>query len=230
MQPFTKVLRPATIENHLVYVSVRWDGKRLSISGVEGPRTNGDAWGSCGQISYQETYVPSPPWTSEGVKRLWELWDRWHLNDMRAGCEHQRAAWDTHKSLEVTSYKLTSEAFRLRDKALARAARSAALGEPIDWNESERALIERALILCDDWYKDQPNRAGVLAACFEVSKVEHKSAGWVTPREHPEGLLTRPCEVCGYAYDSKWLLEEVPEEVLAELLAMPESPTKPAWV
>jgi hypothetical protein len=29
------------------------------------------------------------------VRRLLDLWERWHLNGMRAGCEHQRAAgWD----------------------------------------------------------------------------------------------------------------------------------------
>jgi hypothetical protein len=32
---------------------------------------------------------------------LKELWDRWHLNDMKAACEHQRAlgwTWSTHPS------------------------------------------------------------------------------------------------------------------------------------
>lgn len=32
---------------------------------------------------------------SKRVRRLVDLWKRWHLNDMHAGCEHQRAAgWD----------------------------------------------------------------------------------------------------------------------------------------
>lgn len=34
-------------------------------------------------------------------RALVELWDRWHLNGMRAGCEHQRArgwTWETHPS------------------------------------------------------------------------------------------------------------------------------------
>lgn len=34
-------------------------------------------------------------WDRQSVLILTALWDRWHLNDMRPGCEHQRAAeWD----------------------------------------------------------------------------------------------------------------------------------------
>lgn len=34
----------------------------------------------------------------------------------------------------------------------------------------------------------------------------------------------------GYKYGSKWLREEVPEDVIEWLMALPDSPTKPAWV
>ena len=41
-------------------------------------------------------------WQGSAPRRLKDLWDRWHLNDMRAGCEHQRAlgwtSYDDHPS------------------------------------------------------------------------------------------------------------------------------------
>lgn len=38
---------------------------------------------------------------------------------------------------------------------------------------------------------------------------------WVTPAQHPDGLLTRPCPECGYPYGSAWLSEPLPAEVEA---------------
>lgn len=82
-----------------VFIKVAFDKGRLSFSGVIGPKKNGNATGACGQI--QDEINPSelrplaPGWTVEKVARFLELWKRWHLNDMRPGCEHQRAmGWD----------------------------------------------------------------------------------------------------------------------------------------
>jgi hypothetical protein len=68
-----------------VFVTVVWDGEELRFTGVEGPKRNGDAHGSCGQIimGWQDdpecwTYG-SPDMPRARVERLMELWDRWHL-------------------------------------------------------------------------------------------------------------------------------------------------------
>lgn len=93
----TIILRPFStpIDGHLrdVFVRVTWDGKRLSICGVEGPRSNGDCHGSAGQLERPDPnrIHLSEGWTIEMVGGLWDLWARWHLNDMRPGCEHQRS-------------------------------------------------------------------------------------------------------------------------------------------
>lgn len=108
MENFTKVLRPGVVEVWKgargkgyapLFLKIEYEDGRLSISGVEGPRTDGDAWGSCGQCV--DALAPSrlrelaPGWDRAMVKRLRETWGHWHLNDMRAGCEHQRAAgWE----------------------------------------------------------------------------------------------------------------------------------------
>ena len=45
-------------------------------------------------------------------------------------------------------------------------------------------------------------------------------AGWVRLDDHPDGLLGKPCPTCGYKYGTKWLFEEVPDEILTELKEM----------
>lgn len=232
----TKVLHPADYQNWNrktwpIFVKVHYrimrGQDRLSITGVMGPKRNGDSDGGCGQISLPEVYQPAPGWTVEMVERLWELWDRWHLNDLRAGCEHQRDI-DVSRMVEVVRYGLTTEAFRMREKALTAAARAGALGESANLTETAKALA-----LLDDWYKDRtspPDADSPLSGCFEVKKREQKAIGWLTPDEHPNGMLERPCAVCGYKYGTAWLHEPVPAGIIAELRAFPDGDLKPAWV
>jgi hypothetical protein len=84
-----------------VFVKVKYDGMRLSISGVEGPLHSGNCLGSCGQIDMSAWNITkyAPGWNEIEEKHLRAIWRRWHLNDMRAECEHQRdrgETWKTH--------------------------------------------------------------------------------------------------------------------------------------
>ena len=102
-EPFTRTVRLGTIPHHRdgappvpVFAQIRWDGERLAISGVEGPKSNGNAYGSCGQIemSYRTAeeranLTPGDGWTAEDVGRFFDVWRRWHLNDMCAGSPAQ---------------------------------------------------------------------------------------------------------------------------------------------
>jgi len=85
-------LRPGSIAGiGDVYVTLKWDGLRLSITGVSGPLANGDARGSCGQCRGELSRITrfADNWTGEMVTRLSYLWGRWHSNDMRAGSPAQ---------------------------------------------------------------------------------------------------------------------------------------------
>lgn len=61
-------------------------------------------------------------------------------------------------------------------------------------------------------------------------RIETKTAGWLRPSEHPAGLLTKPCPVCGYEYGSESRKEPLPAEVVAELLRIvngaPDAPSE----
>lgn len=151
----------------------RRDGiTRLSITGVEGPKRNGDARGSCGQCvdALDRLMTLDAGWSPEMVRRLKAEWERWHLNDMRAGCEHQRkAGWDTR---------------------------------PIDPSKP-----------LDTYGKHFPGQ----------QQASWNMLTWIRRNEHPEGLLCEPCDVCGYKFGSAWKAEEVPQDVLAFLGALPQN-------
>jgi hypothetical protein len=228
---FRRTLQPATFrpwsEGAMweVYVFVRWDGAKLALDGVEGPKANGDAHGSAGQIRPDDTYQPSRGWTAETIARLWAIWDAYHLNDMRAGCATQREHWNLDAPLEIVTYKLTGEAHRMREAAIKRAALAAARNEPATLDDTERALV-----LLEDWFRDRftpPDADDALSGCFEVKKRETKRAGWVRPSEHSRGLLGKPCGRCGYRYGHAWLSEPVPAPILTELQSFPEAATLP---
>lgn len=93
-----KVVRLGTVslgkKNGSVYCSIKYVDGKLSITGVEGPLPSGNALGSCGQIEMHlkassfKTYAEG--WTYASVNKFLDVWRTWHLNDMKAGCEHQR--------------------------------------------------------------------------------------------------------------------------------------------
>jgi hypothetical protein len=122
------IIRPCTVNVSFnlekwvsVFIKIALKGDRLSISGVIGPKRNGNAYGSCGQInmSFRDNYKPNdihyaPGWDKEKLEFLLALWDKYHLNDLQAACEHQRAVgwtWKTHPSREcpICGYKLGHE-------------------------------------------------------------------------------------------------------------------------
>lgn len=91
MSNFKHHVMAGHIGRQAVFVTVNWDGKRLSITGVTGPKSNGDCAGSCGQNVGD---LRDPRFNAcDGVNasRLADIWERWHLNDMTAGSPAQSA-------------------------------------------------------------------------------------------------------------------------------------------
>jgi hypothetical protein len=65
----------------------------LSIVGTEYPGTkagrHGDIISGGQNLDTARKVKPSDRWTAADLKRLCDIWDRWHLNGMSAGCVHQ---------------------------------------------------------------------------------------------------------------------------------------------
>lgn len=115
------------------FVEIRFTNECLSISGVIGPKSNGNCMGSCGQcVKEIRQGEPVKGWTKEMVQRLCDIWDEWHLNDMRPYCQHQKKlGWDKLASKTVTlyNYKLTQEAYRKQEAAKRAAIQALTNGE-----------------------------------------------------------------------------------------------------
>lgn len=100
---FTKIVRLGTkpvwsgSESRVsVFAEIKYQDGKLSISGVEGPLPSGNARGACGQIVMHlrekgalADFRPAPGWTAHNVRHFLSVWDRWHLNDMKAGSPAQ---------------------------------------------------------------------------------------------------------------------------------------------
>jgi len=116
-----KIINPGAVligQKHAqVYCHIRFNDGRLSITGVEGPLPSGNCRGACGQIVMHLKPADlrlSKDWTRPMLSRFLKAWDTYHLNDMQAACEHQRAlgwTWATHPEAPCLTcgYKLGTE-------------------------------------------------------------------------------------------------------------------------
>jgi hypothetical protein len=98
-QNFSKVVRIGTARTYnnrvySIFCKIEFKDGRLSISGVEGPTRDGNAIGGCGQIDNHlrdelHTITPAPGWDALKLRQFFNVWERWHLNDLRAGSPAQ---------------------------------------------------------------------------------------------------------------------------------------------
>jgi len=93
---FSVILNPGKVQIYAsrksnVFVKITYKDGRLSFVGVEGPRRSGNCAGGCGQIHPLKLDELNAGWTQDMVDHLNHLWDRWHLNDMRAGDSAQES-------------------------------------------------------------------------------------------------------------------------------------------
>lgn len=102
-----------TTHRYFVSIDVKWTGERLSFSGSE-QRRNTEAGASWGQIvmHWTDEFIDdmdtfSDGWSADAMRELRDIWNTYHLNDMQAGCEHQRAEGVTEVGTlcEVCNYK-----------------------------------------------------------------------------------------------------------------------------
>jgi hypothetical protein len=153
-------IRVGTLDRRQVWVTAEIEGDQLSVTGeiVARPGVEPVGWGQI--IDAVRECKPVNGWTRDELDKLADVWEHWHLNDMRAGCEHQRAeGWDKR---------------------------------PIDPSKPTDTY--------GTFFEGQQQPSWNMLA-------------WVRPEDHPDGLLTKPCPVCGYRYGTAWLTEELPQEI-----------------
>ena len=158
-----------------------------SCGNIMGGQCIDDIWEECqDQLKFKELY-----------KEIMELWEKYHLNEMKAWCEHQNYGEDMQE--EVTVYHLSGN-------------------EEYERLSKIRELPERYLEVTEEGLKNVP------LALYEYSSYklknnthkEIKSTGWITYDElyAPEGLIGRECPECGAKYGHGWYYMPIPENDL----------------
>ena len=210
-------------------------GLCLSISGAIGPLSNGDAIGSCGQCQDNIKITRyAEGWDRASVTKFLDIWNRWHLNDMNAAtAEMRQAGWLEMASREIFKYSFsfTSAAYKERRELEDLAIEAAKSGVAAKLDDRQRRLLA-AKSYCDLYGYTQPDTPEFMELSKDIlrdnrPKIERKTLGWVSVKEHPDGLLGR--ELNGFKYGNAWYFEEVPAEVIAWLEALPPSAEPYPW-
>lgn len=225
------------------FVRIEYKDSKLSMSGVVAPLSNGNCLGSAGRcVDEIRNGLPTDEWTTEMLNKLCDIWDRWHLNDMRPYCEHMRElGWAEHTQdkVKIEKWTLTKEACQKKDNAKKRAVECLKNGEPFYPTKEETvyANMEYSIDVYNDEdifekYGNSYKNAYELKEkdCLRHSNTEYKTRGWISYKDHKLGFIGRECPVCGYKYGTAWLKEDVPQDVIEWLKNLPETTEHPAWV
>lgn len=259
MEPFKKIVRPGDVPvwspsgaDRLAPVFVTIElrpGGELSITAVEGPLSNGDALGGCGQSDSLDVRQFAPGWDSAMVDKLRTIWRDWHLNHMRAYDSAMKAdGWHelAARPMQGYHYTLTREAYEARRAAEASALAALRGGDPFEPSPAEFRAASRPISFVQ-WERE--GDAPKLRLCpydgavyererhvyghnkGEVKAPDRKTLGWLTEKEHPEGLLSKVHPKSGNKYGGAWYREDVPADVLDWLAALPDAdkPLPGAW-
>lgn len=237
-----KIVHVGSYERYGVYCRIRTEEKEctlldgtqgevtvLSITGVVGPRSNGDAYAAGQCVDTVRQCTPGAGWTADMVQRLCDIWGKYHLNDMRPYCEHQRG-WDGDKVVTVYEYKMGDELRDRQSRLHDTIGKMLLAGESVQLSQSQRKVYSSSYFV-KGWSETPPEG-------YIVYKSEQKPVRCVYPLEsdskcgekHPEGILSKPCPVCGYKWGTQWRAERVPADVLQWLESLPDTDRKPAWI
>ena len=204
---------------------------RLSITGVAGPTHGGNCVGGCGQI-VDDIKVTNfaKGWDRKLMNKFIKVWKEWHLNDMQSACEHQRK----DKEFGTKPLKVAELALKTSVRSKQESLKKKALGLLIDGETVKLPILHRDLLSLEPYLRvpvgDGYEIPEALLENYDVKREEAKTSGWLTEKEHPEGVLSKPCPECGHKYGNAWLKMDVPEDVLDFLKSLPDTDKTPAWV
>lgn len=187
------------------------DQKRFTASGNiwNASRRDVICGGQC--LDTIAEYIKTPLFME--ILRLWRLY---HLNDMHPECEHQAAAgWREKAREEVKIYTYTTttetstEQRSIKNEALAALKRGEMV--KLDSHQIFMLTLNDTIKTPDENLPANLAKYYKLGTCLNRLGVETKTLGWLHPDEHPDGILGKPCPVCGYKYGTAWKYFSIPE-------------------
>lgn len=75
--------------------------------------------------------------------------------------------------------------------------------------EKQRQIY--ALAYTVEWVDSLP---ADIADFYTVAETKQERAGFVNQDQHPDGVLCKPCPVCGYKYGTAWNFRPIPDKDL----------------
>ena len=158
----------------------------------------------------------TPVGNNKIFKEIYRLWKLYHLNDMHPECIHQaKLGWREIAAQEITIYEfsLNSETSRKQNEINSRILAAAKSGGYYIPNDLEKKIINLEYFAKSDKEILPEN----IRDYYKFYKKEIKRKGWLYPTEHPDGILTKPCPVCGYKYGSAWNHFEIAADDLEKI-------------
>lgn len=139
-----------------------------------------------------------------------DLWEKYHLNNMYPDCEHGINEKLADKKITVNTYRQTIETITkindIKDKIHRKI---------IEYGSAAVSPDEQLLLSLP--YERTNNIPPSLQPYYKLVKTEKKRARWVFYTEHPDGVLCKPCPICGYKYGTKWNYRPIPEKDLTRI-------------
>lgn len=201
--------RENTAKIIIEYRTIKEEKKELSIYGEIWNMTNTDILSGGQNLDDMHKYLK----LNKKFMTIYRLWKLYHLNGMHPECEHQHAnGWTEQAKKEVTIYEYTTtmEAYQQKRKLKNIIIESAKQGKIHQTTKQEQTILNlknffKTHLKFEELTEEQQQ-------FYKPCKQENKTLGWLTQEQHPEGILSKPCEICGYKYGSAWNYFPIPEE------------------
>ncbi len=216
---------------------IKYEGGNLSISGVVGHTRNGGCFGSCGQcVDEIASGSPTKEWDKEMLDKFCDIWRKWHLNDMRAYCNHMKElGWleQFDEEVEVKKWDIKADILKKRREVEEKVIEYLKAGKTFTPTPEEVQMANLKLSVTT--YNDEPlEYPGFYEFkekdCLGYYNLKKEKRRQLSIKETELGFIGKKCPVCGHKYGSSWLKEEVPEDVIDFLKSLPVSKIEPAWI
>ncbi len=249
---FKKVMRIGTIKTYggrgaSIFIEAALNDGKISLHGCIGPLPSGNSLGGCGQIDmefahrnpadndsrYEHPTKPSDikfakGWNAAKWFDLLDIWKQWHLNDMIPGCEHQTAEGWGKEKLTFHKFQMTSETLHKQTEIERNAKTQLATNGTVTLTPEDQAVLNLPFSL--EVAEEKLGELTEFLKNYKETGTETKTSGWVYEKDHPKGVLAKPCPVCGFKYGTAWRKAEIPKEVIEKLQSFPDADKEPAWV
>lgn len=145
------------------------------------------------------------------VQEVADLWRKYYLNDMHADCIHGINEKAADKIITVNKYSLNYETMERQKRIKTAAIESLQAGKTVRLTQDERDILALPL------YKTDKDMTDDLRKYYKIDDTKRKPARLVNCADYADGVLCKPCPVCGYKFGTAWVYHEIPAKDLARI-------------